>query len=295
MPTIKIPIPENFSFRNTIYSHGWSELLPFELDEEKWRLSYVFSGKGFQKPISAHVYSTGKFIKIEFADESLSQTEKETVRKKVKHILRLDEDFSEFYKLTKRNKDFAWIAENKVAQLMRSPTVFEDLVKTVCTTNCSWGLTKKMVTNLVEKLGEKSANGKRAFPTAEAMAKRDEKFYREEIRAGYRSAYFVELAETVASGQIDPESWLKTDLPTKELKKEMKKIKGVGDYAAENLLKLVGRYDGLALDSFLRAEFYKKHNQSKACPDREIADFYRDFGDWQGLAIWFDMTKRWFE
>ena len=31
------------------------------------------------------------------------------------------------------------------------------------------------------------------------------------------------------------------------MKKEIKKIKGVGDYAAENLLKLLGRYDGLAL------------------------------------------------
>ena len=67
-------------------------------------------------------------------------------------------------------------------------------------------------------------------------------FYREDIRAGYRSPYFVEFAEAVASGKLDPESWLHSDLPTAELKKEMKKVKGVGDYAAENLLKLVGRY-----------------------------------------------------
>ncbi|MBP7416089.1 MAG: hypothetical protein KA831_05510, partial [Pyrinomonadaceae bacterium] len=77
-------------------------------------------------------------------------------------------------------------------------------------------------------------------------------------------------------------------------KKEMKKVKGVGDYAAENLLKLVGRYDGLALDSWLRAGFYKKHNKGKKCDDKKIARHYHKFGPWQGLAIWCDMTEDWF-
>ena len=73
----------------------------------------------------------------------------------------------------------------------------------------------------------------------------------------------------------------------------MKRVKGVGDYAAENLLKLVGRYDGLALDSFLRGEFYKKHNGAEICDDKQIHAFYEKFGDWRGLAIWCDMTEKW--
>jgi N-glycosylase/DNA lyase len=125
------------------------------------------------------------------------------------------------------------------------------------------------------------------------MASVPEDFYRNEIRAGYRSPYFAELAEKVAGGKLDPEAWLASDLPTRELKKEMKRVKGVGDYAAENLLKLVGRYDGLALDSFLRAEFYKKHNGQEICSDREIEAFYDRFGAWRGLAIWCDMTEKW--
>ena len=74
----------------------------------------------------------------------------------------------------------------------------------------------------------------------------------------------------------------------------MKRIKGVGDYAAENLLKLVGRYDGLALDSWLRAQFYKKHNGGNICADDEIRKFYERFREWRGLAIWCDMTEKWF-
>ncbi len=287
--------PDNFSFRHTIYSHGWSELLPFEIDEEKWHLSYVFDDEKFQIPISVTISANEKNINLKFSNENVSQSEKKIVKEKVKHILRLDEDFTQFYKLTSKNKEFKWIAKNNIGRLMRSPTVFEDLVKTICTTNCSWGLTKNMVSNLVNKLGEKTIEGKGAFPKPEALAKMDEKFYREEIRAGYRSPYFVELAESVASEKIDPETWLNSELPTNELKKEMKKIKGVGDYAAENLLKLVGRYDGHALDSFLRSEFCKKHNNGISCDDKEIKEFYNEFGEFCGLAIWFDMTKRWFD
>ena len=92
---------------------------------------------------------------------------------------------------------------------------------------------------------------------------------------------------------LDPEAWLTSDLPTSELKKEMKKVKGVGDYAAENLLKLVGRYDGLALDSWLRSQFYKKYNAEKICNDTKIERHYKKFGPWRGLVIWCDMTEKW--
>ncbi len=291
MPTkLRLEKTADFNFKTAVYSHGWSQLLPFHLDLENWHLSCVFT---VEKPISAVIYEGHDEIEISVSADDLSENAKEKILRDARHVLRLDDDLSEFYRLTKKEKRLAWVAELNGGRLLRSPTVFEDLVKTLCTTNCSWALTKNMVTNLVEKLGAESADGKRAFPNAEAMANVGEAFYRDEIRAGYRSPYFAELAEKVASGKLNPEAWLATDLPTKDLKKEMKQVKGVGDYAAENLLKLVGRYDGLALDSFLRSEFYKKHNGAEICDDKQIHAFYEKFGDWRGLAIWCDMTEKW--
>lgn len=291
MPTIlTLEKPSDFNFKTAVYSHGWSQLLPFSLDLETWRLSCILTA---DKPFSAVIYENDDNIEIAVSSDKLSDGAEQKILRDARHILRLDDDLSGFYRLTKKEKRLAWVANLSGGRLLRSPTVFEDLVKTICTTNCSWALTKIMVKNLVEKLGEETLDGKRAFPTAEAMAEKTEAFYRDEIRAGYRSPYFAELAEKVASGKLDPEAWLETDLPTKELKKEMKKVKGVGDYAAENLLKLVGRYDGLALDSFLRGEFYKKHNGEQVCDDKQIHAFYEKFGDWRGLAIWCDMTSNW--
>ncbi len=235
------------------------------------------------------LYEENGKIAVETAEDFID--EKKIIRD-VRHILRFNDDLSKFYKLISAEKDFNWIAEKNAGRLIRSPTVFEDLIKTVCTTNCSWSLTKNMTTNLVEKLGEAATDGKRAFPTAEKMASVSPEFYREEIRAGYRSPYFAEIARQVADGKVNPEEWLETDLPTDALKKEMKKLKGVGDYAAENLLKLVGRYNGLALDSMLRKKFYNKHNAENICDDKKIRQFYERFGDWRGLVIWCEMTEK---
>jgi N-glycosylase/DNA lyase len=120
-------------------------------------------------------------------------------------------------------------------------------------------------------------------------------FYRAEVRSGYRAPYFKELAVRVASGELDVERWMASELPTDELKREMKSVKGVGDYAAENLLKLVGRYDVLALDSWLRGKFARTHNKGRACKDAKIARHYARFNSWRGLALWCDMTKDWME
>jgi len=283
-----INLPEHFNFRSTVYSHGWCELAPFALDPEKWRLSYVFGHRG--RSIPAVIYEQGKRLRIDVEGDKF---DKEQIIRNVRHILRLDDDLRGLYDSIAGHERLSWVADKGAGRMLRSPTVFEDLVKTICTTNCSWGLTKSMVNNLVEKLGAGSLRSGKAFPTPAAMAEVDADFYRNEIRAGYRSPYFVELADAVAWGKLDPEAWLTSDLPTPELKKEMKKVKGVGDYAAENLLKLVGRYDGLALDSWLRSQFYKNHNKEKSCPDKKIERHYKKFGEWRGLVIWCDMTEKW--
>jgi 3-methyladenine DNA glycosylase/8-oxoguanine DNA glycosylase len=289
--TIRLETLEHFSFKHTVYSHGWSDLLPFALDRENQTLNCVLSGADDENPVSAIVKEADDALKVEILGEKYDERK---IIRDVRHILRLDDDLSDFYRLVEKEKSLAWIAERKAGRLLRSPTVFEDLVKTICTTNCSWALTRKMTTNLVEKLGKPTIDGKRAFPTAAAMASVSVDFFREEIRAGYRAAYFVELAEAVACGRINPESWLDSKLPAKELKREMKKIKGVGDYAADNLLKLVGSYEGLALDSWVRSQFYKKHNDGTVCSDDEIEHFYRKFGKWRGLIAWCDVTEKWF-
>lgn len=285
--------PRDFNFRRTVTSHGWWELPPFSFQMPTWTLTRTID-IGRARPITVSLTETKGGVKVRIP-RALGRRALEKVTRDVRHILRLDDDLSEFYRAVAAIPEFEWIARQGAGRLLRSPTVFEDLVKMICTTNCSWALTDKMVRGLVNNLGRESTNGARTFPTPEAMAEQRVSFYRKEVRAGYRAPYLKELAQRVASGELDVEQWLDPAIRADELKREMKQVKGVGDYAAENLLKLVGRYDGLALDSWTRAKFSRVRNRGRKTADRKIERFYSAFNSWRGLALWCDMTRDWLE
>ncbi|REJ77975.1 MAG: hypothetical protein DWQ47_16630 [Acidobacteria bacterium] len=281
--------PDRFSFEGTVLSHGWYGLAPFSFDRESGGLSYVFSD-GRNKAFEATARKFRSGIRVE---GPVLKKEIRAAAKGFERIFSFEHDFSDLYETVSGDARLGWIAEKNAGRMLRSPTVFEDVVKTICTTNCSWALTKAMVTRLATKLGAKARSGKSAFPTPEAMASASSDLYRKVIRAGYRSDYLKEFATSVANGEVEPESWLDPEIPSDELKKQLLSIKGVGDYAAESLLKLLGRFDSLALDSFLRSEFYEKHNAGRKCGDGTIERFYEPFGDQKGIVMWFDICGDW--
>lgn len=290
---LSIPTTPEFSFKRTVISHGWCELLPFQIDRDQWILRRTLDLRG-AKPITISITGTKRALKVR-APRQLSQAAARQVVRDVRHMLRLDDDIEAFYQLVFDDTDFNWIPRQGAGRLLRSPTVFEDLVKMICTTNCSWALTEKMVTGLVQNLGRESSSGLRTFPSPEAMALMPLKFYVNEVRAGYRSEYLKELADRVASGALNVEAWLHSPNSTADLIKEMRGVKGVGPYAAENLLKLLGRYDGLALDSWTRAKFFSVRNNGRKTSDKKIERYYSRFKEWRGLALWCDVTRDWLD
>jgi N-glycosylase/DNA lyase len=287
-----IAAPEGFDFRRTLSSHGWCQLRPFEFVDTGTVVRVLDAGEG--EPLTVRITGRGAALQVS-TKERLNRLQRARVERDVRHMFRLDEDLSEFYAAVSVEPEFAWIARDGAGRLLRSPTVYEDLVKSICTTNCTWAVTKNMTAALVNSLGREAGDGRRAFPTAEAMAAQPVGFYTDVVRAGYRAPYLKELADRVASGEIRPETWLASELSTPALKREMKRVKGVGDYAAENLLKLVGRYDVLALDSWVRSTFTRTRNARRKCDDKKIERFYTRFKSWRGLALWCDMTREWFE
>lgn len=290
---ITVRTPSDFSFRRTVLSHGWCALPPFDFDKNTWTLTRVLD-RGQSRPVTVSISSTKGGLKVR-TSRRLGRKATDQVQRDISHMFRLDDDLKDFYRAATAEPEFAWIAAEGAGRLLRSPTVFEDLVKMICTTNCSWSLTEKMVGALVQELGQESDDRRKSFPTAEVMARQPDKFFRDKIRAGYRAPYLKELAVRVAAGTLDVESWLTNQAPLEDLIKDMKSVKGVGNYAAENLLKLIGRYDGLALDSWTRAQFARARNQGRAASDKKIARYYSRFNSWRGLALWCDMTRHWLD
>src|SRR5207237_4642130 len=179
------------------------------------------------------------------------------VRDTVRRILSLDEDLSEFYAAAAEDPELAWAAHG-AGRMLRTPTVFEAVVKTICTTNCAWSATVRMVTALVENLGEPApGGGARTFPTAEAMAGAPESFYRDVVRAGYRSAYLRSLAAGVAKGSIELEELgVGSDgLTDDEVAARLLALPGIGPYGTAHMMMLLGRHSRLVLDSWTRPKY----------------------------------------
>ena len=206
-------------------------------------------------------------------------------------MFRLDEDLSAFYAVAKGDPQLAWAAAG-AGRMLRSPTVFEDVVKTICTTNCAWSGTVRMVTALVDNLGVAAPTGGRTFPRAAAMAEAGADFYRDIARAGYRGAYLRALAEDVASGALDLEELNDPGVSDDEVEERLLALPGVGPYAAAHvMLTSLGRYSRLVLDSWTRPTYAKLAGRKAS--DKTIERKFRRYGDFSGLAFWLLLTRTW--
>jgi len=132
---ILLETPPTFNFQRTALSHGWYGLLPFELNEDQWVLSRVFD-VGAKHPIVASITSHARGLAI-LTTEQLSAKAVARLVPQVQHIMRLDDDMTGFYSLLEKEERLNWVAGAGAGRMLRSPTVFEDLIKTLCTTNCS--------------------------------------------------------------------------------------------------------------------------------------------------------------
>jgi 3-methyladenine DNA glycosylase/8-oxoguanine DNA glycosylase len=290
---------EPVDLRRTIASHGVADLPPNRTDEEALTLeTTVRLPRGRPRTVRVAPGSL-RNATLTVLGDAPSKTTAEALLGQIAHILRLDEDLSDFYERVGEDPDLAWAARG-AGRLIRSATVFEDVVKTICTTNTTWSATVRMVGALVEHLGEPAPEAPsdgpwgRAFPTPTAMADADESFYKDVVRAGYRGAYLRSLAASVAEGSLDLEALSSTpreELPDEEVAARLLALPGVGPYAAAHVMMLVGRYSPLILDSWTRPK-YARVNGRKAS-DATIERRFRRYGPYAGLAFWLYLTRDW--
>jgi 3-methyladenine DNA glycosylase/8-oxoguanine DNA glycosylase len=288
------PAGEPVDLWRTLVSHGVADLPPSSVDEEGRRLVTTIAISG-QRPRTVIVSEGRKRrARVEVLGPALGLRGRERLTATLRLMLNLEEDLSGFYAVAGDDPALRW-ATAGAGRMLRSPTVFEDVVKTICTTNCAWSATVRMVTAVVETLGEPSAGGHgRAFPTPAAMAAAPESFYRDVARAGYRGAYLRTIAADVADGTIDLEP-LRTappdELSDAEVADRLLALPGVGPYAAAHVMMLLGRHSRLILDSWTRPK-WARVNGRKAT-DKAIGRRFRRYGDYAGLAFWLMLTQDW--
>lgn len=287
-----LAVPADFSFRRTVLAHGWSVLAPYRLapDARTLETTAPLPGAG-----ALRVRMADTPAGVEVSTPGRSHARLAAAMAVARRALALDVDLRAFHLAVSRDRELAWIAEARSGRLLRSPTPWEDLVKMVLTTNCTWSATTRMVDALVRLDGAAEPAGTQAFPTPEALALRSEQELRERARLGYRACAVATLARRVRDGEVDLAAWDRPDAGAEELRRAMLGLPGVGPYVADNLLKMLGRPGGLALDSWMRAKYARLHGRGRPVSDRTIARRHARLGGWAGLALWLELTRDWWE
>jgi 3-methyladenine DNA glycosylase/8-oxoguanine DNA glycosylase len=279
----------------TINSHGLVELPPMRIDEEARALEVTLPLRGASpRTVRISPGKTGHGV-VRVAGPRPGNLVQERVVAGARHVLRLDQDLSAFYEAAATDPDLSWVATG-AGRMIRSATVFEDVVKTICTTNCAWSATERMVGALVAELGERAiGTGRHTFPTPVAMAEATEDFYKDVVRAGYRGRYLRDLAASVAAGTTDLEQLgasSRDELSDDELASRLLALPGVGPYAAAHIMLMLGRCSRLVLDSWTRPK-YARLNGGRPVSDAAIVRRFRRYGPNAGLAFWLHVTRDW--
>lgn len=214
-------------------------------------------------------------------DRRVDRDEAASIRGQIGRMLRLDEDFRQWHRLHPAAR------RAKFDRLFRSPTLFEDIVKTITGCNVTWPNTMRMNALLCEHVG---GGG---FPTPGQLAAVRADMLKRRCKVGYRAQRIVRLARQVEKNQLDLAAFEDATHDTAEIFHRLKQIYGIGDYAAGNLCQLLGRYDRLAIDTETYRHFRQAYGiRTPSNPlklHKRIEKHYARFAPYQFLAYWFEL------
>lgn len=285
MPSpLSIPAPPGYLFHRDFCSYGYFLLEPNRWDPARQTLTRPLNLEAGAAVLTI-AQPEGKSGPVRaVSNRALSRREKAEATAMLRRMLSLDDaGVAEFHRLDPR-----WKRSGR-GRLMRSPTFFEDVVKTVTSCNVAWPSTIIMNRKLCEAFNP-------AFPTARELARKRPATLRARCSVGYRDQRLVELAKLAASGHLDAEWFEDPATPDDKLLDALLDLPGIGPYAAANIMQLLGRYHRLPLDSESVRHgrtvlgFTGTEKQVMAQVDAHFAPF----GPHRFRSYWFELWE-WYE
>ena len=275
-----------FVLASVLGSHGWIRLAPNRTDDDLAILTRV-EGLASGRVVEIQIQEAVGGVRVG-VDGALSASEQHEVVSKVGWMLGLEQDLTSFYAQARQEPKLARVEQRAQGRILRSPTLFEDTVKTILTTNTAWSGTIRMAEKLAGCFGSPLLTDprRRTFPTPRQLADTDEVTLRAEAGLGYRAPYVLQLARHQAGGDVELESLKDPGIPTAELRQRLLDIKGVGDYAAANLLMILGRYDFIPVDSWALKMVSHEWYNGEPVSREQVESVFERWGEWRGLAYW---------
>ncbi len=291
-----IATPPDFDFRMAVCSHGFFVLAPNTWDPAKQSLRTVVTlDEDTAVPVVIRQTKAGSKADtpggglVVSCPAGLSPSQRMAVLRAVYRMLRLNENLSGFHELCRASETHRQAAEMRFGRLLRSASLFEDVVKVICTCNTSWAQTVTMVRHITDLWGVPAkGTTDRGFPTPSRLADVSPAALKKKARVGYRAEFLHRLACDVVDGEVDLEAIESFDGSSDELYPMVRSIHGVGDYAAAHLCMLLGHYDRLAVDTELKRFLSERHPNRRFTP-ASLRAYYDRWEPYQFLAYWYEL------
>jgi DNA-3-methyladenine glycosylase II len=293
------PIPP-YSFENTLHKPaGWWWSTPDEIFEngtcwtvarfnrELLGLKFWSSGT-LQKPkINCTVYSKGK----------VDASEKIGITRMVKRALKIEEDLTEFYKLSQSDDVLRGVVKDLYGMhTVGWPELFPALILAVTLQMVPMKRSNQMMDSLITNFGEKAhLDGKTVqyWPSVETIAALTVEELKTKAKLGYRAANLIAIAEILKQGfpSMD-ELW---DMAPTDAKERLLTLRGIGDYSAELVMPRMGFPLDVWSAKIFSVLFFGKapERPREAIPAlKKIAE--KRWGEWRGYAFVYvlnDLTK----
>ena len=109
----------------------------------------------------------------------------------------------------------------------------------------------------------------------------------QDAKLGFRARYVGEFARRVVCGDLDLDAWC-MEQDTEALRATVLGVKGIGNYAANHLLMLLGHYDQVPCDSEVRSYLGLSPTIPQKEVERIMATRYGYWGRFAYLAYKFE-------
>lgn len=282
--TLKFAVPPDYVFRRDVCSYGYFLLAPNRWDPATESLGRTFevgepgAWLTVRAVIDQPAGSNGSPVRVR-CDQRLDRADLASLRSQVRRMLNLEDQGVRAF-----HRSAPEFRRSGRARLFRSPTLFEDVIKTVTSCNVAWTSTIRMNERLCTVVNP-------AFPRPSQLARRKPGTLRARCGVGYRDVRIVEIGRLFASGASAVDGLEDSSRPDDEVYEQLLGLPGIGPYAASNVMQLLGRYGHLPVDTETMRHARSvlgMEGEDKRLRER-VEEHYRPYGEHRFRAYWFEL------
>ncbi|KAF9626605.1 hypothetical protein IFM89_036466 [Coptis chinensis] len=293
-----------FDLEKAVCSHGFFMMAPNHWDPATKTLQRPFRlfSSSSTTTVVVRIYqpsndSSNLHVQV-VGTHFISSQDKQVLLAQVSRMLRVSEkeenDISEFHEIHPGAKIVGF------GRIFRSPTLFEDIVKSILLCNCGWGRSLDMARALCDvqlelkgfkqkakrKRGAAETSSLGDFPTSKELANVKKEFLEKRCNLGYRAETIVRLVRSIESGELHFED----DQDYNTVTIMLESVKGIGSFTSSYVLTCMGFYQRIPADTETIRHIKQVHAReicSAKTVNKDANEIYKKYAPFQYLAYWY--------